>query len=331
MTSLEIRPPFPEVIDSTMRGAFVSCPHKFYWEFIRRIGPKKLSIHLHFGACFARGLEVFRKEFYSRAHLHNYHEVHKLALGKALEAMILEWGDYPPEDEEPKTLWHCMAALDFYFEVHPPFSDVIQPFRKADNSPAVEFSFALPLNILHPETGEPILYAGRFDMLGVYDEELLYVVDEKTTGQMGPTWSSSWDLRAQFTGYVWAARTFGHQVAGAIARGVVIRKTGLDHGDAIIPVTDWQIERWKFQLERDIQRMISSWEESYWDYDLDSACTSYGGCGFKSLCLSNNPERWIESSFAPRHWNPVALDPLKEDRLQKEPLIGVILGEEVSP
>lgn len=323
----QLRPPFPRVIDSTMRGAYASCPHKFYWEFIRRIGPKRLSIHLHFGACFARGLEVFRKEYYTRAHLHNYHEVHRLALGRALEAMILEWGDYPSDDDEPKTLWNCLAALDFYFEVHPPFTDVIQPFMKEDKTPAVEFSFALPLDIPHPETGEPILYAGRFDMLGVYDSNLLYVIDEKTTSAMGPSWSSSWDLRAQFVGYVWAAQTFGHQVAGAIARGVAIRKTGMDYGDAIVPVSDWQIERWLFQLERDIKSMIRNWEEGYWDFNLDSSCTSYGNCPFKSLCVTPNPERWIEADYTERHWDPLSLDPLKEDRMKTEPLIGLLLED----
>lgn len=323
----QVRPLFPEVLDSTMRGAFASCPRKFYWEFIRRVGPKKLSIHLHFGAVFARGLEVFRREFYSKANISNHKEVHRLALGHAIEAMILEWGDYPAEDEEPKTLWRCLSALDFYFEVHPPYSDDIQPFRKADNSPAVEFSFALPLeDCIHPESGEPILYAGRFDMLGVYDKDLLYVIDEKTTSSLGPTWSSSWDLRAQFIGYVWAAKTYGHPVAGAIARGVSILKTRFDYADALVPIADWQIERWRKQLSRDIQHMIRLWEEGYWDYNLDSSCTSYGGCPFKSLCLSPYPERWIESEFAPRVWNPVALDPLKAERLAQEPMVGVLLG-----
>lgn len=322
------RPPFPHIIDSTMRAAFVDCPQKFQWEFIRCIGPKSVSIHLHFGACFAKGLDTFRKVFYFSATPDSYQEFHHRALGAALEAIILEWGDYPPDTQEPKTLWHCLALLDYYFDIHPPFTDSIQPVKKADGTPAVEFSFAVPLDIIHPETGDPLLYAGRFDMLGIHDTGVMLVDDEKTTSQMGPTWSKSWDLRAQFPGYVWASRRYGHPVAGALVRGLGVLKTMFKSEDVLVLLSDWQLERWHAQLLRDIQRMIRRWEEGYWDYNLDSACTSYGGCAFRDLCLSPTPERWIDASYAPRHWDPLARDPLREDRMRERPMLGILLDEE---
>ena len=165
-------------------------------------------------------------------------------------------------------------------------------------------------------------------MLGLYDD-ILFVIDEKTTSQMGPSWSKQWTLRAQFTGYVYAAKTFGHQVAGAIARGVAIRKTGFDVGDAMVQTPEWQIERWWLQLHRDVQAMIQNWEERYWDYNLDSSCTSYGGCTFADLCTVSTPEVWIDSSFTTRDWDPLALDPLHKARQEEAPLLSTLLWEEM--
>jgi hypothetical protein len=43
------------------------------------------------------------------------------------------------------------------------------------------------------------------------------------------------------------------------------------------------------QLLRDLKRMQECWEEGYWDYDLDHACTEYGGCVFRQACLMRDP------------------------------------------
>lgn len=313
-----IRPEFPQVLDSSMRGTFSSCPRKFYNAYILGLSPKRLSIHLHFGACFAAGLEEFRRSFYGGER----DATQSLYLG--FLRIIREWGDYPLDDEEPKTFYRCLAALDYYLSVHLPGTDIVQPFIKDDGTPAVEFSFTLPLDHKHPETGEPLIYAGRFDMLGVYDNTSLVIVDEKTTKQLGPSWSSSWDLRAQFMGYAYAAHSFGYPVIGALVRGIAFRTTGFDHADALVLTYDWSLDRWWNQLNRDISRMLQSWEEGYWDYDLDSACSSYGGCSFAKLCRVKDETPWIQEEYTVRRWNPLHLDPLQESRQKELPLLEIL-------
>jgi hypothetical protein len=40
---------------------------------------------------------------------------------------------------------------------------------------------------------------------------------------------------------------------------------------------------------------------------LDKAiCGQYGGCAYRKLCMSQNPDQWIEIDFSPRNWNPCA-------------------------
>lgn len=312
--------PFPRVVDSTMLAAYKLCATKFFWEYIRQIGPKAVSIHLHFGACYARGLEVFRTIYYSPRGGDLEH-----ALGEALIAILLEWSTYPPDSAEPKTLYRCLAALDYYVrEAHPPMADTLVPFIRADGTPAVEFTFAHELDVVHPITGEPLLYAGRFDMLG-QEQGLLWVEDDKTTSALGPTWPHQWGLRSQFLGYTYIARTWGYPVEGAIARGLAILKTKYSHAESRNIYTNYLLNLWWDETNALAERMVHDWRRNKWALDLDTACTTYGGCPFTILCGSHEPDRWIDANFASRKWDPLSLDPLREARLHNTPLLQEIL------
>lgn len=292
------RPPFPSLIDSTLRGSFVSCPRKFELEYLNHWKPLTQSVHLVAGGAFAKGMEVVRESFFRDG------LPPEVAIGAGLRALIAEYGDFDPDDAHTaKGVENMCGALVSYFDNYGLATDDIQPHFVA-GVPAVEFSFALPLDILHPETGDPILYGGRFDMVGEYNGAL-FAVDEKTTGQLGASWYKNWTLRSQLTGYCWGAREFGYPVAGAIIRGISILKSGYGHGESIQYRPDWMIDRWLTQLHRDIKRMIDCWKEGYFDYNLDGSCANYGGCPFLSVCNSNDPERWLSAEFIRREWHPV--------------------------
>ena len=308
--------PFPSVWDNTMRGAYVSCPRKFYWEFMRRLGPLDPSIHLHFGGCFAKGLEDFRRIYYDTAHITDCTHRFDAALAEGVRAILTEWGDFEAPEGETKNLDSCLLAFDAYLQHWAPATDYIKPYITRSGSPAVEFTFAIPLeDVLHPTTGEPLIYAGRFDMLAVYNEQL-FVEDDKTTKQLGPTWPRQWPLRAQFIGYCWAAQEYGLPVAGTIVRGTAIYKDRFGFAESIIPSHKWKIARWREQLSLDLERAKADWRANRWGYDFDSACASYGGCSFQRLCDAPDAERWIEGNYAERHWNPLAADPTAPEEVK---------------
>lgn len=292
---------FPSVIDSTMRSSFVDCPQKFYRSFIQGLTPSEGSVHLVAGAAFARGCEVVRKLVWGDGH------DLESALAEGIIAALDEYGDFECPDKINKTPERVCEALVEYFSEYPPATDHIQPFFH-DDKPAVEFSFAIPLDIAHPETGEPILYAGRFDCIGQYQNGL-WVVDEKSTSQLGASWLKNWHLRSQITGYCWAARQFGIPVNGAIIRGISFLKKSFGHAEAIEFRPDWMIDRWYFQLHMDITRMVECWNNGYWDFALDHACASYGGCTFQRLCTVNNPEQWVSQYYHVRRWSPLDRNP----------------------
>jgi hypothetical protein len=303
-------PILPQHIDATMMSCFRSCPRKFYNEFILGLRPSGISIDLHAGAAFAHALEVVRHEVFVN------HRPLPDALLRAEAAFEIYWGDFRiPEHKtttkRPDRVW---AAVEEYFKQYSPTTDHIQPYF-VDGKPTFEFTFAIPLDDpewpLHPVTGDPFLYTGRFDMMGEYLGNPI-ICDDKTSGQGHYSgWSEKWDLRSQFIGYTWACQQLGIAADSVVVRGVGILMQKIALAEAIKPYSDHLRAKWYDQLHRDVCRMVRMWDEGYWDYNLGEACTSYGNCVFATACQSSNPEPWLKT-FDVRRWNPVAIDPTKD-------------------
>lgn len=314
-----IIPELPRYIDSTMISAFRSCPQKFYKEFILGLRPAALSIDLHAGAVFASTLEhVYRAIYTDGLEL-------KAAMLSAYRFFLSEWGDVVPLKNTPKTRENVWAAIESYFDTYPPLTDQVQPYI-VNGKPAFEFTFAIPLMPatpdiearngigldgfpLHP-SGDPFIYSGRFDMLGdIYGRPC--VRDEKTTTSIGSNWADQWNLRSQFSGYVWACQQSGLDLDTVVVRGIGILKTMTHQVQAIKQYSAENVARWHEQLRRDLWRLRRMWDEGYWDYNLADACTSYGGCAFRDLCNSPNEANWY-GNYTVRRWNPLQKNPIEE-------------------
>lgn len=334
------RPMFPHTVDSTMLAAFRSCPQKMFRTYVQHWKPLTESVHLIAGGAFAKGIEVARKAYFEGEACvprtsyspdpETGYDIRKVewetlpctpgdresaeALGVA--ALIAAYGDFECPSDSAKSLDRTAGALEFYFQEYPLGGDGTEPITLAGGRRGIEFSFARPLDITHPVTGDPILYTGRSDMIAHYANGV-YVFDEKTASQLGASWSRQWEHRAQFTGYVWAAKEEGIEVQGAVVRGISILKTKYDTLQAITYRADWEIERWLAQTHRDIQRMIACWEAGWWDYSLDHACSEYGGCGLARICKSPNPDTWLQMDFEQRVWDPLARRQLSVEEWEK--------------
>jgi len=301
------RPPFPEVIDSSLIAAFRSCPQKAFLEFFEHWKLRDPSVHLHAGAAFARGLEVARTAFYTEGRS----PADSVALG--LRALIEAYGEFECPADSAKSLERMAGALEFYFERYPLGQDQAIPMSLPGGKRGIEFSFLEPIEILHPTTGNPILYSGRFDMIVNY-QNLALGEDDKTASQLGASWPRQWDLRSQFTAYTWGAKQAGIKLDGFLVRGVSILKTKYDTLETITYRPEWQIQRWYAQMLRDVRRMIASWESGIWDFNLDHACAEYGGCPFRGVCQLVRPEHLLRQQFERRVWDPVRrVETLVED------------------
>jgi hypothetical protein len=304
------RPPFPEQIDNTMRTAFASCERKFWIAFVRSFTSPMISIDLHAGAAFAHGLEIARRAFFIE--------------GKSAdEAVTMGWlelhayyGDFDSSRKPNKSAHRMGCALIMYFEEYPLETDFLRPAMKG-GKPAIEYNFAIPLPIKHPETGLPIIYCGRFDMIGDTGSHLV-VVDEKTTGSLGEYWATKYQLSSQFTGYVWAAQEHGYPVTSALIRGIGILKSEIRHGVLPLPKLDFMIGEWYSTLLEDINRMIASWlrtnfdmehQWNAWRPNLGDACGAYGGCQYMDVCRTMPAlrDKLLEINYVVRVWDPLRL------------------------
>ena len=298
MTEQLIRPPFPEVVDSTIIAAFRSCPRKAYLEFFEHWRGKDPNVHLHAGAAYAKGLEVARRAFYEDGKSATDAE----ALG--LRSLLESYGDFQCPEDSAKSASRTAGALEFYFDRYPLGSDRAIPIELPGGRRAIEIGGVEPLDIAHPVTGNPIQYSWRMDVAVEYNGMRLGA-DDKTASQLGASWPRQWDLRSQFTAYVWGGKKYGIELNGFLVRGVSILKTKYDTLEAITYRPDWQIDRWYEQVLRDLKRMIACWQEGYFDYALDHACVEYGGCPFRQVCLTRDPESVLNGLFERRRWDPV--------------------------
>ncbi len=299
-------PSLPLFLDSTMISTFRACPKKFYWQYMLNLKPIGFNIHLTAGGAFAAALDVIRKTQAASSDPLD----HDLLFEIGFETFLQNWNGPLDESELPpsaiaKNIHNMLAVLELYLENHHPFYDEVQPYRMPDGSVSSEFSFAIPLPISHPSS-DPFIYVGRFDMLGTYTPGgFPCVFDDKTTGSLSSYWTQQWDLRGQFLGYVWACQQMGYPVSHAVVRGTGIMKTDTRFLTIPLSYDKHMIERWFEELCFTLDMMKFYHERSHWPYSFGDACTSYGGCPMKDLCLAKEPSQWF-NNYEVRIWNPVS-------------------------
>lgn len=303
--SADVPAAFPTFFDSTMMSAAMSCRQKFFREYCENWKPKETSVHLHAGASFAAGLEAARTAFY--VDRKSASESEALGLG----TLLRHYGDFQCPADSAKSAERTAGAFEFYMDHYPLGGDGAEPITLPSGKRGIEISFSEPLPVAHPVTGDPLLYCGRLDMAAKFAQGL-FVEDDKTTSQLGATWSKQWDLRSQFTGYCWGLwKAAGIKPNGVLVRGVSILKIKYDTQQAITYRHDWQIEEW-FQKTIDLlEDLIRDWKRQYWRKSLDHACNEYGGCSFKQSCMVQQPQTWLATYFERRLWNPITREEVK--------------------
>ncbi len=301
---------FPQVITASVRKIFSTCPQRFYNEVILGLSPLEgTSVHLQCGSAYSAALEAFRKEVFSSG---DYDK----AVADGLFALVRAYGPDAPEGEK-KTLSRTIAAFVEYLYRYPPGTEHAKP-SMGPNGPRVEFSFTFEIpGVLHPTTGDPLLYGGTFDTLADYTGGL-FIFDDKTTGRMGPLWKHQWTLRSQFTGYVVGAQTHNLPVLGAIIRGMCILVESCKTEEAITYRPTWLIERWKQRLVHDTKRMLECWENNYWPNqgEESGACVGWGVCPYHTLCTAQHPSHYIPVYYKVERKDPIThelIDSAKDD------------------
>jgi len=310
---MNLYPQFPAVLDSTIIKAWKSCPRKCYYEHfcgLREQDPN-MSTDLVAGKAFAKGLETARKAFYfGSMSASNAIDEGQIALG-------MEYG--PDRSGEKKNLPRVRNAFTKYFDIWPlDKNSGIVPVEDG-----VEKSFSIPIpGLFHPDTDEPLHYAGRIDMLGEqkseigllgYDESSggLYGVDEKTTGSINSTFFTKYDLDWQMLGYHWAYRQLGLELQGIKVRGIGLTNRKeiditQDYKETVVLYNENIISDWFSELLFTANQMLDFYTknkgEDSFPQAFGNACSDYArSCAYKPICsyFHTLPEYQII------RWNPL--------------------------
>lgn len=333
-------PKFPAVIDSSILSDWKRCKQYAFNSHFRGMGSLYRNEHLHFGGCFAHGLEIARRAHYSEGHSTDDAE----AMGYV--AMTEMWGDYEPWEGSVKNKRNLDLIYANYFQEYPMDTCRYKPWRATpDSEPAIEFSFVAPIgNLIHPDTDEPLLYAGRLDMLA-YDSYLfgdepwnateVYALDEKTTKQMGASWGNDFQMRGQFVGYTWGICDAGIPCKGAIVRGVcVYKRNPPKYQELPVFIDATKVDRWHTGMLGTVEDMIYRWDlynrmkepkTDVFSYDFNDGCTAFGGCHLREYCELQDQETYIQSMFKERRWNPLTRE---EENYDGQVLVDTESGEE---
>ena len=303
----------PAVVDATMLSAFRTCPQQFAFAHgfgLRPTGSGR-SVDLVAGGAFAAARE--------RLYVATYEEgsTRQAGLEAARVVFDREWGDFEPEPKarpSPKTQAATWRALESYAEWQNPPFDGVAPLASNGRS-AFEWSFAIPLTRestgldgwpLHPESGDPFVYAGRLDQLGRLGG-MPVVLDDKTTSQFRSTWAPSLSFRAQFIGYVFAIQRLVDPACDTlIARQTAIRATGPEHREALVQYPKHVVRRWLETTRNTLDLLVRAYATGRFAPTLGDACVAWSRlCEFAPLCLSHEPEARF-GDYAVSRWSPLA-------------------------
>lgn len=278
--------------DATSVSNFAKCPR--YYKFVNIEGwqPREKSVHLLFGGWYAKALEEYfiltsagispedaLCEIITRVLFWTWVYPEDADLDAA------PFGDQTPLRGEPgpweslhnaKTRETLVRSIIWYFEEFGE-DDPTEVVHLSDGSPAVELSFAIPLD-------DEIVYCGHIDRLVKFGEEV-YAMDQKTSGTtITPRFFTQFSPDYQMSGYTFAGNImFENPVSGVIidAAQIAVGFTAFTRGFVQKPPA--LLAEWREDLINTIEDARDKTRRGKFTPNF-TACDKYGGCSFRKIC-----------------------------------------------
>lgn len=282
-------------IDNFALTMFQSCPAKYDLRMRQGWTARRRSAALGFGGALHEGLA-------------EWYKTHDKV--KALEAINKHWPHNTPTDDY-RNLEKCVTVMIDYLRHYP--SEMWNVVGFPEN-PMVECTFTLDTG-LTLEDGEPIEYGGIFDGL-IEMNGVVYVLEHKSTSQMGPSYFNQFKPNNQVTGYVWAAQHLsGGRVGGALINAIGVYKSSPTKFERTITSrSNEEIEEWLKNVRNTCQMIRDCEKRGVWPLHTPS-CVQYGLCEFHSvhsLSSAKTRERLLEQDYVREPWSFEQRDDVKE-------------------
>lgn len=320
------------VIDNFALTMHQTCPAKYDLRIRNRWNPRRKSGALNFGAVLHEGLAVYYKTGGN--------------LPQALLKIKECWTDEQPADDW-RTLEKCLRTMLEYHQNYGVENFKVLGYPEnplIENHFTLDTEYYLPLcyrEIVDETTGvvirtegcghlhpmdepityahcsvctaslEPLEYGGIFD--GVVEfANRYFILEHKTTSQLGSYYFDQYKPNNQVTGYIWAARKLsGQPVGGAIINAIGVYKVGTTKfARQITTRTDAEITEWLRNVWYEAANIQINARNKYFPMRTP-ACTLYGKCEFHSVHVLANPlerERFLEQEFLKQPWDFIRRD-----------------------
>lgn len=283
------------VWDSTSIQLWLSCPYKYYLVMVEGWRSARPSVNLLFGKHYATALEHFHKH---RTLGVPFDDAIDLIIHEALiDTWDAEKGEPVPFLDNAKTRENLIRTIIWYFEQ---FRDDPMETLIFDGKPAVEFSFALPVD-------NDIIFSGHYDRLVTFQGEP-FGQDQKTTGStISSYFFDNFSPDIQFTMYTFA----GRNIFNIPLRGIVVDAAQIAVGFSRFerhPVyrTESQLNEWYDDTMSHILNAQRATKERNFPM-RQTSCGMYGGCEFRKIC-SKSPEvrlNFLKGDYEKRVWDPL--------------------------
>lgn len=286
--------------DSTTLKLIESCHYKYKLRILDRWVPDRKSVHLLFGGWFAKALEHYYKYVaLGRTSHEALHEVIR-------ETLIATWvknedGTEGPwqSDHNLKTRENLIRSIIWYVDQFA--NESITVVKQSDGTPAVEYTFALPVD-------NGVVFAGHIDRLVDYSGDI-YVMDQKTTtSTLTPRYFDQFTPDTQVSMYSFAGKViYNTPVKGMIidAAQIAVGFTRFERGFA--HRSSAQLDEWYDDTMRHIESIQRATRDNHFRKSTTS-CNLYGGCEFRGVC-SRSPEvrtQFLKADFTQgEQWNPL--------------------------
>lgn len=266
--------PYERVFDSSAMKTFARCPRKYYWRYVRDLV----------------------KQSYNPA---------PLQFGTAIHEALRMW--YERGDiEEALTVFHTLWEDRFgdSKRTHEKGEKLLKNYAK--EYPHEPFEL-----ITKPETGWTVeligeKYVGRFDLVVKWGDDY-YVFDHKTATRMGSSYYNRYNPDLSTIGYTWAAeQLFNEKFKGVMYNILYFTTKQMDFDRQPIYIFDWQKQQFVDYITDRISEIKSLDPENRKEWSQKwVACTDWGSCQFRELCLEEHPEPLVRSMYKKEEWNPL--------------------------
>jgi len=293
-------------IDNFAISNFMACPAKFKLRMIDGWTARRRSAALGFGSVLHEALAAWYK---------TGNPV------KGLEAINENWPDAHPVDDY-RTKAKCAEVFLAYVKHYPAetFSIVGMP-----DTPQIEVTFTLETGMYLPcdcgwedhnkwdrycggcgKEKEQIEYGGIFDGLVEFASNV-YVLEHKSTSQLGAYYFNQFKPNNQVTGYTWAGgKLTGGRVAGAIINAIgVYKASATKFLREITTRSTFEVDEWLENLYNVCVQIKDCERRGYWPMYTPS-CTQYGKCEYHDIHVLGHPverEKRLEQDYVKSTWS----------------------------